>query len=156
MPLDASVRDRLTACLAHVTPPVVAAYLFGSAARGETTPLSDVDIAVYLDEPRREARVAAYLGLRRRLAQALGNGPVDLVLLNDAPPALAGRIITGDRLYSADERERIRLETTILSQYQDLLPVLKHYDRWLHARTLAGLFGKRSPAILKGLSAGSQ
>jgi uncharacterized protein YutE (UPF0331/DUF86 family) len=107
-----------------------------------------VDIAVYLDEPRREARVAAYLGLRRRLDQALANGPVDLVLLNDAPPALAGRIIAGDLVYSADERERIRLETTILSQYQDLLPALKQYDRLLHARILAGLFGKRSPAMI--------
>jgi uncharacterized protein YutE (UPF0331/DUF86 family)/predicted nucleotidyltransferase len=148
MSLDASVRDRLTTCLAHVTPPVVAAYLFGSAARGETTSLSDVDIAVYLDEPSRESRVAAYLGLRRRLDQALANGPVDLVLLNDAPPALAGRIIAGDLVYSADERERIRLETTILSQYQDLLPALKQYDRLLHARALAGLFGKRSPAMI--------
>jgi len=148
MSLDASVRDRLTMCLAHVTPPVVAAYLFGSAARGETTSLSDVDIAVYLDEPSRESRVAAYLGLRRRLDQALANGPVDLVLLNDAPPALAGRIIAGDLVYSADERERIRLETTILSQYQDLLPALKQYDRLLHARALAGLFGKRSPAMI--------
>ena len=148
MSLDASVRDRLTTCLAHVTPPVVAAYLFGSAARGETTSLSDVDIAVYLDEPSRESRVAAYLGLRRRLALALGNGPVDLVLLDDAPPALAGRIIAGDLVYSADERERIRLETTILSQYQDLLPALKQYDRLLHARALAGLFGKRSPAMI--------
>ncbi len=148
MSLDANVRDRLTTCLAHVTPPVVAAYLFGSAARGETTPLSDVDIAVYLDEPSRESRVAAYLGLRGQLAQALGDGPVDLVLLNDAPPALAGRIIASDLLYSAGERERIRLETTILSRYQDLLPVLKEYDRWLHARTLAGLFGKRSSAMI--------
>ena len=109
MSLDASVRDRLTTCLAQISPPVVAAYLFGSTARGEPTPLSDVDIAVYLNEPSREARVAAYLGLRRRLAEALANGPVDLVLLNDAPPALAGRIIAGDLLYAADERERIRL-----------------------------------------------
>lgn len=148
MPLDASVQDRLRACLAQASSPVVAAYLFGSAARGETTPLSDVDIALYLDEPSRDRRVEAYLGLRRRLAQALANGPVDLVLLNDAPPALAGRIIAGDLLYSADERERIRLETTILSQYQDLLPILKQYDRLLHARALAGLFGKRSSAMI--------
>lgn len=148
MLLDASVRDRLRSCLAQMSPSVVAAYLFGSAARGETTPLSDVDIAIYLDEPRRESRVAAYLGLRRQLALALGNGPVDLVLLNDAPPALAGRIIAGALLYSADEQQRIRLETATLSRYQDLRPVLRQYDRLLHARTLAGLFGKRSPAMI--------
>ena len=99
MPLKANIRDRLRACLAQTSPSVVAAYLFGSTARGETTPLSDVDIAVYLDEPNHERRTAAYLGLLRHLSQALANGPVDLVLLNDAPPALAGRIIAGNLLY---------------------------------------------------------
>jgi hypothetical protein len=41
MLLDATVRDRLSRCLAQMSPSVVAAYLFGSASRGETTPLRE-------------------------------------------------------------------------------------------------------------------
>ena len=43
--------------------PVTLAYLFGSAARGETTPLSDVDIAVYLDVPELAKRTRLYSAL---------------------------------------------------------------------------------------------
>lgn len=33
-------------------PDVVGAYVFGSQARGDTTPVSDVDLAVVFDRPR--------------------------------------------------------------------------------------------------------
>jgi uncharacterized protein YutE (UPF0331/DUF86 family)/predicted nucleotidyltransferase len=148
MALEARAQKRIVDCLAQVSPPVIAAYLFGSAARDETTLFSDVDIAVYLDEPSRERRVAAYPHLHRQLAQALSNGPLDLILLNDAPPALANRIIAGDLLYCIDELQRTHLEAKFLADYQDFLPGLREYDRFLHARIRAGLFGKWSPMMI--------
>jgi predicted nucleotidyltransferase len=46
--LDPGARDRIARCLAHAVPPVIAAYLYGSAARHQTTPQSDIDIVTYL------------------------------------------------------------------------------------------------------------
>ena len=37
--------------LAQYAPTLVVAYLFGSAATGQTTPLSDIDIAILVIEP---------------------------------------------------------------------------------------------------------
>ncbi|HID07368.1 MAG TPA: nucleotidyltransferase domain-containing protein [Armatimonadetes bacterium] len=49
--------------------PVTLAYLFGSAAREQRTPLSDVDIAAYLDEPDRAQRAKIYPALLFDLRQ---------------------------------------------------------------------------------------
>jgi uncharacterized protein YutE (UPF0331/DUF86 family)/predicted nucleotidyltransferase len=144
-------REVVARCLAHESPRVIAAYLFGSAARQETTLLSDIDIAVLVDEPDSAASVRAYPRLRRCLEKALSEGgtvPLDLVFLNDAPPVLAGRAISGALLYSVDERRRVACETGILCQYQDVVPFHEYHDRWLHARILAGIFGHRSAAMI--------
>lgn len=51
-PLPADIREHLAALDEAFArrPAVVFAYLFGGAASGRLTPLSDVDVAVYLDE----------------------------------------------------------------------------------------------------------
>ena len=53
------------------------AELFGSVARGEGRPDSDLDILIEL-EPSAELDVFAYAGLRRYIAE-LFSGPVDVV-----------------------------------------------------------------------------
>jgi predicted nucleotidyltransferase len=53
------------------------AALFGSVARGETRPDSDLDILIELD-PDAELDVFAYAGLRRYISD-LFTGPVDVV-----------------------------------------------------------------------------
>ena len=58
------------------TQPVVKAWLFGSFARGEETPLSDVDILVVLDHSQPIG--LKFFGMWNDLEQLLGR-PVDLV-----------------------------------------------------------------------------
>jgi uncharacterized protein len=72
-------------------PAVVFAYLFGSAATRRLTPLSDVDVAVYLEDTADP--VEARLQTIGAITSHLGTDNVDVVVLNQAPTALAGRIL---------------------------------------------------------------
>lgn len=69
---------------------VLFAYLFGGLARGEATPLSDVDIAICARDAAEPAELK--LQLRDKITDALGTTELDLVLLNSAPLGLLGRI----------------------------------------------------------------
>lgn len=100
------------------------AYLFGSAARGKTGELSDVDVAVYLDETLSSgSRFELQLRLVGELASVLKEDKVDLVVMNDAPAHLNYNIIGHGKLVKSDERVRVRVESRILSTYLDM----KHF-----------------------------
>jgi predicted nucleotidyltransferase len=93
------------------------AYLFGSSVRGETGPLSDIDIAVFLD-----GRVSPFdfrLRLSASLAQALGSEHFDLVTLNDAPLLLKYEVVRGGRVIKEEKNKRVAFETKVLSEYLD-------------------------------------
>lgn len=122
--------------------PVILAYLFGSEARGQTTPLSDVDVAVYLDETL-DQRVEDYLPLLRAVNQAVDDGQVDLVYLNDASPSLAYAIIGGELVFCADERRRVYLESTILCSHFDNCVLHERRFEVLRRRFLAGRMAER-------------
>lgn len=108
---------------------VVAAYVFGSHARGAQHRESDVDVAVLFDR-----RVAAETARRRRLSArlhsdliaALHRNEVDLVILNDAPAALAAAIIRdGRRVYAVDSAQVHDFERTTMLRAADLRPFLE-------------------------------
>jgi hypothetical protein len=102
----------------EASPGVLFAYLFGSASRGRLGPLSDVDIAVYLDDTcdPLEARLEA-IG---RANAHLGTDRVDVVVLNQAPIALVGRILQSRRvLCDRDPFRRHRFESLALREFAD-------------------------------------
>lgn len=72
-------------------PNVVFAYLFGGLARGRVSPLSDVDIAIYMVDGT--DIVQEKLEILGKLNELLKTDEVDLVVLNTAPLPLAARII---------------------------------------------------------------
>jgi predicted nucleotidyltransferase len=105
------------------------AYVFGSAARGEERPSSDVDVAVLFDplpEPGDLDRVGADL-------QTAAGRRVDLVVFNTAPPLLAHEIVkTGRRITCRSEADRVGFETHTAARYMDtahLRRVQHHYLR---------------------------
>jgi len=132
----------------HSLYPVTVAYLFGSAAKGSTTVLSDLDVAVYLDEPDLDRRVNAYLPLLRDVRLAAGDSDVDLVLLNDASPMLAREIVAGHPFYCTDERRRVMIETRILSIYPDERDLQRARHRLLERRVLEGKMGEREANLI--------
>jgi uncharacterized protein len=67
------------------------AYLFGGFARKKLTPLSDVDIAVYLSEVADSAEEK--IDILGNLMDFLQTDEVDLVILNQAPLSLKMKIL---------------------------------------------------------------
>jgi predicted nucleotidyltransferase len=85
---------------------IASAYLFGSHAERRAHRESDVDVGVLLDwsrYPTRPERGELRVRLGAGLIHALVRNMVDVVVLNDAPPELARRVVThGARVFCAD------------------------------------------------------
>lgn len=107
------------------------AYVFGSVAGGETRASSDVDVAI-LFHPEPAPR--NFDELTNELHEAAGR-PVDLVVLNTAPPLLSHQIIkTGQCFICRDEDERIRFETRLTARYLDTAHLRRVQHRYLRER----------------------
>jgi predicted nucleotidyltransferase len=110
------------------TPGLVSVYLFGSVAEGRAHRESDVDLGLLLDRaayPTPQSRFDVRLRLAGTLP-AVARRDADIVILNDAPPTLARRILVDGRcLLLADrDADRAFLRTT-LSRAADLQPFLR-------------------------------
>lgn len=77
-----SIIDALTRIFERPDHRVAFAYLFGSTAKRETAPLSDVDVAVYLAGVRTEDFFDRKLSLHADICRALRRNDVDVVVLN--------------------------------------------------------------------------
>ena len=105
------------------------AYLFGSVAEGKEGKLSDVDLAVFLDESLSKLeRFNLQLKLISELTSILKTDRIDLVIMNDAPLTLNYEIIKANHpLLVRDKGQKIDFEHRILSCYLDR----RYYDkRW--------------------------
>lgn len=99
---------------------IVFAYLFGSVAKGKEGKLSDLDLAVFMNESlSKREKFDLQLKLISEITSILKTDKVDLVVMNDAPLLLNYNIIKHGKLLKDDERERIRIETNVLSSYLD-------------------------------------
>jgi predicted nucleotidyltransferase len=98
------------------------ALLFGSAARRETTPLSDVDIAIGLS-PGAPFGHHDRGDLASRLEEVTGR-PIDLVVLNGAAPGLAYRAFRDGRMVlERDHAARVEAQARAILEYLDFKPV---------------------------------
>lgn len=105
-------------------PSIALAYLFGSHVQGYIGPMSDIDIAVLLNNG--DEKNAIESDVRSSIASAIDQERVDLVFLNRATVELAYAIIVdGELIYERDAYTRVEYEAKIMSLYCDYLPVLR-------------------------------
>lgn len=125
-------------------PEILEAYLFGSLAREDTNPESDVDIAVFVERASTPVPPFGYAAeLAADVTTALGGAAVDVVILNDAPPLLYQRVLRdGIRLLARDLRATTTREGRAFSRYCDYVAQLQKIDSAHSARIAAGDFGR--------------
>ena len=128
VPLDA-VEHALHALLAERAPQLVAAWLFGSVARGRARETSDVDVAILTGRPRPSTLDDLPLDLEASLADTLGR-PVQVVVLDHAPSDLVHRVLRdGVLVVDRSPAERIRFEVAARNRYFDMAPIVREYRR---------------------------
>lgn len=90
--VDPTVRARLAELL-EAEPQVLDAYCFGSQARGEARPGSDVDVAVFVDPASPPPRWGHAATITTTLAAGLHRNDIDVAVLNHATPLLYQRVL---------------------------------------------------------------
>jgi hypothetical protein len=128
------LRRRLRAHLASgAHPGVLAVYLFGSRAEGREHRDSDVDVGVLVDRavyPTREDRFELRVQLTSELIAALHRNEVDLVMLDDAPPLLARKVVLdGELLACRDAEAEHAFRRDVQLRAADLAPFLERMRR---------------------------
>lgn len=126
---DARIARAVRRAAKAVGVPVVAAYVFGSRAEGRAHRESDLDVAVLLrrDGPMDERRLfEVRVLLTSAVVAELHENDVDLVLLNEAPPHLARRVVTrGRTLFCLDPEAERDFARDVQLRAADLEPFLR-------------------------------
>jgi hypothetical protein len=121
--LEATLRD----FFAGHAEGIVAVYLFGSQARDTAGPRSDVDLGILYTVPPPRTLEALPLDLEVEVERVL-RMPVEIVVLNSAPPDLVHRVLRDGRLIAEHDRShRIRFEVKARNEFFDLQPLLARY-----------------------------
>ena len=111
-----SMTEKLKSALAK-RDDVVLAFLFGSFPRGETTPFSDLDIAVFFNRPIDFFTIAA---LREDISAMTGMA-ADIVVLNTASPVIRMQVLKkGTMLINKDQKVYNAFFVDTINSYDDL------------------------------------
>jgi len=125
--------DRVVAAAAAAEPSVRAAWLFGSRARGEARPGSDLDVAIL-------TAAGAPGGVADRFAATIARTTgldVDVCRFERAGPVLAYEIVTGGRrVFARDQDDADRYEEQARRTYLDTAHLRRVKDHYLYGDPL--------------------
>ena len=138
VPRDLKSIEAAIAPLLDARPEVLTAHLFGSVVTGRTRKDSDVDIAVLVSDKVMKRNPFKYrLALMAELMRVLQRDDVDLIILNEAPPLLAHRVLSRGKLISErSPSARVAFQVRTVNRYVDTQPMRDLYMAYLkkHAR----------------------
>jgi predicted nucleotidyltransferase len=116
-------------------PAIRVAYLFGSCARGDFGPTSDVDVAL-LGDQRIDLTELAAIGAR---IGTVVDRPVDVVDLRSAPPLLCRQVVAeGEVLTVRDPLLRFDFEQEAVRRCEDTRPLRAQQQLLLRERLAHG------------------
>lgn len=114
-------------------------YLFGSKARGRETSLSDIDIAVLLENDRDLNLKKIILDLIFEFSNVFHSDKIDLLLLNKAGLDIQYNIVSeGKLLFQLNEDVKCNYETRVIKLYLDFQKYEEEYYTLMHKAILQG------------------
>ncbi len=132
-------------------PRVLFAYLFGSQATGNVTPMSDVDIAVYFDDDLGSTeQFNLQLHLIGVCCQVLQRNDVELAVLNDADIVLRYQVVkNGKVIFCRDQAAKTEFFVQTVWEYLDTEPMRAFYRERMKEQIREGKFIGRSQRYAK-------
>ncbi len=101
---------------------VIVGYLFGSAARGQMGPHSDIDTAVLFDHRLSDTeQFNKKIAISNEIAKECGSKDADVINLATATDPLIKyiAIVSGILILSKDEQARFAIERKVVRGYED-------------------------------------
>ncbi len=146
---QASIEQAIKTVVVNASPPVIAAYLFGSHATGKVWAESDVDVALLFGETDVSNQLEITGRLSEHLCQTLGGVEVDVVSLEGVPTHFAYEILrTGKLAFCANPHERIQFEMGVFEKQTDEEPWLQIGRRYLMRRVKTRQMLKRGKDMI--------
>lgn len=117
---------------------ILLAYLYGSTVKGYGGKGSDIDLGLLLKEDF-EAEALYPARIAREIKEKCGlDQEVDVRILNRGSYRFLHQVVRGgEAILSADERERVRFETSVIDGYIDFKPFYEQYNEKRRERLLA-------------------
>jgi len=115
---------------------IVAAYVFGSFAKGYERADSDIDIGLLLAHDEEGGgfypeRIAGELKGTLKTKR-----DIDVRILNRGTLRFLHQVLNGKLVFCRDDKKRIEFETSTIRKYLDFKPFLEEYDRMRKERLL--------------------
>lgn len=131
---------------------IAVAVLFGSRAKGNERPDSDLDIALVPKTPEADRRRRLRNRVAAELASLAPDGRVDVVLLDEAPVLLRQRVLEHGRpVVLRDEAAWKRLRVETLREWGDMEWYRRRFMAAQRRRLTEGDFSGRRPRALESL-----
>jgi len=122
---------------------IVLVFLFGSHASDQATASSDLDLALLLSTDVTPDRYLEYRATyTRRIADALHDERIDLVILNTASPLLRHEAVKGRILFERSPQARVEYIVDVQRKYLDLKPFYAIDQEYMRQRLKDGTFGQ--------------